>query len=208
MDWLFDIFCGLGVWCSNLFTPSFWTEMLRTYKYTIVIGGALLEGEMVLILAGAAAYHGYMALPLVMLISFVGATIHDIALFFVGRFVGSKILNHPFRWQKKIQRIAALIHKYDHYFIMSFRFIYGIRTITPILVGSGAITFKKYFSLIVISAAIWAIVVSYIGYSFAIGLEAILANFDALKKYLAIALILVIGGIYLFIRRRKISSYS
>ncbi|MBM3610869.1 MAG: DedA family protein [Alphaproteobacteria bacterium] len=203
MDWLLDIFCGLGVWCSNLFTPAFWMEMLRTHKYAIVIGGALLEGEMVLILAGAVAYHGYMALPLVMLISFVGATIHDIILFFVGRFLGSKILNHPFRWQKKIQRIATLIHKYDHYFIMSFRFIYGIRTITPILVGSGSINFKRYFSLIIISAAIWAIAVSYIGYSFAMGLEAILAHFDTVKKYLAMGVILIVGGIYLFMRRRK-----
>lgn len=203
MDWLLDIFCGFGIWCSNLFTPSFWMEMLQTYKYTIVVGGALLEGEMVLILAGAGAYHGYMDLPLVMIISFVGATIHDTLLFFIGRYLGPKILNHPSRWKNRIQKVVNLIHKYDRYFIMSFRFIYGIRTITPIVIGSGSITFKRYFSLMIISAAIWAVAVSYIGYSFAMALEAILAHFDVLKKYLALLLILIISSIYFFMRRHK-----
>jgi membrane protein DedA with SNARE-associated domain len=203
MDWLLDIFCGFGIWCTKLFTPSFWIEMLQTYKYIIVIGGALLEGEMVLILAGAAAYHGYMALPLVMLISFIGATIHDTLLFFIGRFLGTKILNRPSRWKGRIQKVVNLIHKYDRYFIMSFRFVYGIRTITPIVIGSGAITFKRYFSLIIISAAIWAVAVSYIGYSCAMALEAILAHFEAFKKYLALVLIIIIGIIYFFVRWRK-----
>jgi LPXTG-motif cell wall-anchored protein len=189
--------------CGNLVSPHFWTEMLQTYKYTIVVAGALLEGEMVLILAGAAAYHGYMSLHLVMLISFLGALLHDTLLFFIGRFFGKKILNRPSRWKNGITKIVNLIQKYDRYFIMSFRFIYGIRTLTPIVVGAGTIMFRRYFSLVAISAAVWAIIVSYAGYSFAMALESIIANFEKIQKYLAIGLVLLIGGLYFYFKKRN-----
>jgi membrane protein DedA with SNARE-associated domain len=203
MNFILDSTTALMTGCSNLVSPHFWTEMLQTYKYAIVIAGALLEGEMVLILAGAAAYHGYMSLPFVMVIAFLGALIHDASLFFVGRFFGQKILNRPSRWKNGIAKIVNLIQKYDRYFIMSFRFIYGIRTLTPIVVGAGTITFKRYFSLVAISAAAWAIIVSYAGYSFAMALESIIAHFEKIQKYLAGALVLVIAGLYIYFKKRK-----
>ena len=203
MDFFFDIFSTLGTWLSNLVSPQFWTHMLQTYKYTIVVAGALLEGEMVLILAGAAAYHNHMALPLVMLISFLGALLHDNLLFFIGRKWGKKILQRESKWQARISKVVSLIQKYDQYFIMSFRFIYGIRTLTPIVVGASPIPLKRYFFLVAISAAAWAIIVSYVGYSFAMALESIIANFEKIQKYLAAGLAVIIGGLYLFFKKRK-----
>jgi len=185
---------------SNMVSASFWIHLLETYKYWIVIAGALLEGEMVLILAGAAAYHGHMNLQMVMLISFLGAVFHDHMLFFVGRKYGNKILNRQSKWKDRISRVVNLIHKYDRYFIMSFRFIYGIRTITPIVIGASPISLKKYFSLVVFSAAAWSIIVSYIGYTFALALEAVLHNFAKYQKWLAVALVIIIGAIYAYLK--------
>lgn len=203
MDLILEIFATLSSWLSNLVSPQFWTEMLQTYKYAIVVAGALLEGELVLILAGAAAYHQYMSLPLVMLISFLGALLHDNLLFFIGRRFGTKLLNRESKWHNRINRVVSLIQKYDRYFIMSFRFIYGIRTLTPIVVGAGPIAFKRYFSLVAISAAVWAIIVSYAGYSFAMAIESIIHNFEKAQKYLAAGLVILIGGLYIFFKWRK-----
>ncbi len=188
---------------ANMVSADFWIHLLETYKYWIVIAGALLEGEMVLILAGAAAYHGHMALHMVMLISFLGAVFHDHMLFFIGRKYGNKILNRQSKWQDRIHKIVKLIHKYDRYFIMSFRFIYGIRTITPIVIGASPIPLRKYFSLVVFSAAAWSIIVSYIGYTFALALEAVLENFAKYQKYLAGGLVILIAAIYAFVKWRR-----
>ncbi|UNM06304.1 MAG: DUF2312 domain-containing protein [Holosporaceae bacterium] len=57
---------------KSLADSQFWLNLLHKYKYWIVILGALLEGEMVLLLAGGAAFHGYMNVHMVMLISFLG----------------------------------------------------------------------------------------------------------------------------------------
>jgi membrane protein DedA with SNARE-associated domain len=192
------------IFLSNMVSADFWISLLETYKYWIVIAGALLEGEMVLILAGAAAYHGHMTLHMVMLISFLGATFHDHLLFFIGRKYGSKILYRQNKWQERINKVVELIHKYDRYFIMSFRFIYGIRTITPIVIGASPISLRKYFSLVVVSAAAWSIIVSYIGYTFALALDVVLEKFAQYQKYLAVALVLVIGSIYSFLRWRRV----
>lgn len=203
MHEIMNIYTTIVEWCGNLVSIDFWTNLLQTYQYIIVVVGALVEGEMVLILAGAAAYHGYMALPLVMLISFLGAIFHDVLLFFVGRLWGRKLLQRQSKWHNRIQKVARLIQKYDSYFIMSFRFIYGIRTITPLVVGSGPTSFKRYFSLMIISAAVWAIVISYVGYSCAMALETILHHFNHAKKYLAAGLALLLCGGYVFFRRRR-----
>lgn len=188
---------------ANLVSMDFWIGLLETYKYWIVVGGALLEGEMVLILAGAAAYHGHMNLQMVMLISFLGALFHDHLLFFIGRKYGDKIIYRQNRWQDRINKVVNLIHKYDRYFIMSFRFIYGIRTITPIVIGSSTISLRKYFSLVVISAALWSVIVSYIGYSFALALDVVLEKFARYQKYFAVALAILVSLIYVFIKWRR-----
>lgn len=202
MDFLTNIYEAIASGLANIVSIQFWTEMLHTYKYTIVVAGALLEGEIVLILAGAAAYHQHMSLPLVMLISFLGALFHDNLLFMIGRFYGAKILKRQSA-ESRISKIVKLIHKYDNYFIMSFRFVYGLRTLTPIVIGSSKIALPRYAALVSISAAIWAVIVSYLGYSFAMALETIIADFQRYQKYIAIGIVVLIGVIYFITKYRK-----
>ncbi|MDC0349275.1 DedA family protein [Alphaproteobacteria bacterium] len=202
MEWLSDSLSILSgglesFWhgLALLADSDFWLGLLHKYKYWIVILGALVEGEMVLLLAGGAAYHGYMNVHMVMLISFLGALIHDHLLFFIGRSFGKKILNRSPSWHARILKVSHLIHKYDNLFIMSFRFVYGLRTITPLIVGNSRIPWKRYTVLVSISAAIWAIVVAYLGFTFAMALEIILADFDRYKTYLGIGVGLLIAGV-------------
>lgn len=189
---------------SALFTPSFWKELLITYKYWVVILGALIEGEMVLLVAAGTAYHQYLDLSLVMLIAFIGAVIHDTLLFFVGRLFGEQIQRRASKKATgRLSKAITMIEKYNNLFIMSFRFIYGVRTITPIVIGTTHIKLPRYMAMISISAAIWAITISYLGYTCAMALEAVLENFDLYKKYLAIGLAIIIAGIYVVIKFRK-----
>ena len=203
MEWASDLvsFIGAGadhIWLflKSLTDSQYWLSLLHDYGYWIVILGALLEGEMVLLLAGGAAFHGYMNVHLVMLISFLGALLHDNLLFMVGRLFGRRLLNASPVWHKRISKVSDLIHKYDNLFIMSFRFVYGLRTITPIIVGNSRIEWKRYAVLVSISALIWAVVVAYLGFTFAMAMDAIIANFDKYKTYLAFgALFLVVAVI-------------
>ncbi|UNM06750.1 MAG: VTT domain-containing protein [Holosporaceae bacterium] len=64
-----------------------------------------------------------------------------------------------------MSKVSDLIHKYDNLFIMSFRFVYGLRTVTPLLCGNSRIEWKRYALLVSVSALIWAVVVAYLGYT-------------------------------------------
>ena len=175
------------------------TELLVQYKYWIVIAGALLEGEVVLLLAGGAAYHGYMNLSLVMLISFLGAIFHDHMLFFVGRYGGNRLLKKYPIIHEKSRRIFKLFHKYNTYFILSFRFVYGLRTVTPIIIGTSKLHLTKYSTLTILAGLIWAVAVSYIGFGSAAMIERIIQRFEIFQKYFAVALValaLIGWGIY------------
>ena len=44
-------------------------EFLAQYGYLAVFAGTLLEGEVILVLAGFAAHQGYLQLPVVMLVA-------------------------------------------------------------------------------------------------------------------------------------------
>ena len=209
MDTIKEIFSwiygALGL-LGEFFTPSFWTALLIQYKYWIVIGGALIEGEVLLMLAGGAAYHGHLNLYLVMLIAFMGAVIHDHLLFFIGRYMGSKIIYKYPSLHNRAAKISDFMHKYDRWFIMSFRFIYGVRTVTPIIVGTTSIPLPRYSLLVTISALIWAVIVAYLGYAFAIAIDALLENFAKYSKYLAggvVILALIISAIVRFVKGRN-----
>ena len=198
-QWIYE---GLATF-GSLFTPSFWMALLIQYKYWVVIAGALIEGEILLMLAGGAAYHGHLSLIWVMVISFLGAMIHDHFLFFIGRHIGSQVIDKYPRLRKRAARISEFMHKYDHWFIMSFRFIYGVRTVTPIVLGTTSISWKRYSFLVTISALVWAIVVTYLGYAFVFAMDALLENFAKYSKYFGIGFILLVGAIFVIMRLIK-----
>lgn len=210
MEFLQTHFGHISHFIMSLFDPSFWTNLLQVYKYWIVIGGALVEGEMVLILAGAAAQQGYMSIYFVIAMAFVGAVIHDHLLFFLGRYWGKKIFSRFPTWQGRVDKITIMINRYDHLFIMGFRFIYGIRTITPLILGTTRISVWRYSALVTLSALIWAVIISYLGYSFFMILDKLLQDFDLYKKYLTLGIIVFVALVSLFftyrnylIRRRR-----
>ena len=210
MEFLQTHFGHASQFITSLFDPSFWTNLLQVYKYWIVIGGALVEGEMVLILAGAAAQQGHMTLHVVIAMAFIGAVIHDHVLFLLGRHFGKKIFDRFPAWQVRVDKITIMINRYDHLFIMGFRFVYGIRTITPLILGTTRMPLWRYSMLVTISAFIWAVIISYLGYSFFLVLDKLLQDFDLYKKYLTLGLIVFVTLVSLFftyrsylIRRRR-----
>lgn len=201
--WLWDNFQKIIVCVGSLFSPAFWMHLLQEYKYWIVILGALVEGEMILIIAGAAAYYGCMHIHMVILIAFLGALLHDNALFFLGRLIGQNFLQKHPKIYSKVEKVTVYILRYNTYFILGFRFVYGIRTLTPFVIGTSHIKFFRYTSLVSISAFVWAAMVGYFGYSSALAIEALIADFNRYKSYLGAFVIVLVGAIVAILQRRR-----
>jgi len=154
--------------------------LLQNFGYPAILIGTFLEGETILILAGFAAHRGYLDLKLVMLYAFIGTLAGDQLFFFLGRWRGEAIIQKHPRWQLRLVRTQALIHKHRIALILGFRFIYGLRTVTPFALGMSRVSILLFALLNTTGAMIWTLVISLLGYLFGQTTEALLGN---LKRY-------------------------
>jgi len=132
-------------------------SLLSTYGYLALFIGTFLEGETILIIAGFAAYNGHMSLPLAILVAFAGSFAGDQTAFYVGRYNKSFLQKRLKKWECRIERVHRLLEKHQILVLISFRFFYGFRNITPFAVGTSNISPLRFFVLNGIGAGIWAI---------------------------------------------------
>jgi len=62
--------------------------LIQSYGYLAVAVGTFLEGESVLLTAGAAAFHGYLWMPAIILIATLSGFLGDQISFYAGRKYG------------------------------------------------------------------------------------------------------------------------
>lgn len=180
-------------------------EFVKNWGYIAVFLGAIVEGESVILTASAMAALGYLSIIKIMLIAFTTTTIVDQGLFFVGRHYGPSLFKRYPKFQQPAERAFRLLHKYDVLFILSFRFIYGIRTLSPVVIGAGGVSAKRFIPLNILSALIWTTVSCMGGYMLGNVMLDVLNNFHTFQKYLIgiVALIVIIALAYWIIKRRK-----
>ncbi|MEZ4371926.1 MAG: DedA family protein [Polyangiaceae bacterium] len=149
---------------------------VSSYGYWAVLVGTLLEGETVLIVGAYFAHRGYLSLPLVMLCAFAGSLLGDQAAFFFGRRVGRGWIEGRPRLKARADRVSQLLEKRRAAVLLGFRFVYGVRSVTPLLVGASGIKPAVFGRYNVAGAALWALVVGALGYAFGQSLELVFAE--------------------------------
>lgn len=178
-------------------------SFVTTYGYPALLVGSLLEGETIVIIAGILAHSGYLQLPWVIGFAFMGAFCADQFIFQVGKRRGKPFLEKRPQWEPRVERIRRFLVGYQIVAVLGYRFIYGMRTITPIIIGASGFDTGRFVLLNFCSTFLWAVVVSSAGYFFGNVIEALLHDF---RKYeLAVILIVaaVVGGIWFYRHRRK-----
>jgi membrane protein DedA with SNARE-associated domain len=149
-------------------------------------------GEEFLMLAGFLAHRGYLTFSLIVLSGFTGSLVADQLYFLLGRKKGIAFLNKHPSWQTRADRIGKLLQKHQNLVILLFRFVYGIRAVTPVLIGVSNVSSFKFLVLNAIGAITWAIALTSLGYFFGHAAELLL---DDVKKFefVIIGLIILIG---------------
>ena len=181
------------------------TELIKNYGYLAILIGTFLEGETILILGGFAAHMGFLELPWVIASAFAGSFIGDQLYFYIGRHYGPKIIARRLSWQEGAEKVYKHLHRHKNLLILSFRFFYGFRNVTPFAVGAAHISRSRFFTLNLIGAIIWAISFAYAGYLFGEAFRLFLSDFKRYELYVLFALVFVGLMIWLFtlIRHRR-----
>lgn len=165
---------------------------VATYGYLAVFIGTLLEGETILIAAGFAAQRGLLSWPEVIAVAIAGATLGDLLAFLLGRWKGNQLIERFPLLARHRSRIHDLLERYDYFFILIVRFLYGLRIAGPIILGSSKVPLLRFAMLNVAGAVLWAAVIFSIGNLFGHALEAIMGDLKEIEEWL-IAIILLAG---------------
>ena len=179
--------------------------LVGTYGYPALFAGVSMEGETVVLIAGYLAHSGYLRLPIVVLTAFCGAFAADQFFFQLGKRKGSRLLERRPHWQPRIDRVRHFLARYQVIAILSYRFLYGMRTITPLVIGASGFPARRFLLLNMISTALWATVVATAGYYFGHTLELFLIEAKQLELWVLFAILLLSGGAWLlhFRHRRR-----
>jgi membrane protein DedA with SNARE-associated domain len=172
--------------------------------YAILLVWTFLEGETIVIIAGIAAQDGSPRLHLVILASFCGSLCSDQLMFFLGRLKGKAFVANRPVWKARAEKVYRLLEKYQTALILGFRFLYGVRNVTPLAIGMSAVTTRRFITLNVIGAAVWATTFACGGYLFGAAMERL---FESRKHKLMLVgvILIIVFALWLFriIRRRR-----
>ncbi|HEY6597723.1 MAG TPA: DedA family protein, partial [Pseudomonadales bacterium] len=131
----------------------------------------------------------------------------DQTAYWLGRRYGSRWRPKSALLQSRIADAERLLTRYQVPVLLGFRFVYGIRNVTPFVAGSITnIPILRFIALNAAGAAIWSISIPVIGYYFGETVELVLGSSRAYETGILIAV--VVGGLaiwmvrYLRARRR------
>jgi membrane protein DedA with SNARE-associated domain len=178
--------------------------LIVRWGYLAVVLGTFLEGETILVAAGALAHRGALSLPLVMLCAFVGSVAGDQLWFQLGHRYGQPFLDRRPEWKARAGAVQRHLLRFGNFFVLGFRFVIGVRTVTPALLGASGYSRVRFAWLNALGGAWWSVTIGGAGYALGAVLTQLLARAAHAEELLGVALLvaLLLAAVWRVARRR------
>jgi membrane protein DedA with SNARE-associated domain len=177
-------------------------SLIQHYGYLAVAAGAFLEGEAILVMAGAAAYRGYLMLPTVIIVGAIASFLGNQLYFSMGRRYGPMLLQRFPSLQCRTRRVTALLDKYHLPLILALQFLYGLRIAGALAIGMSEVRWHRFLLLNFIGAIGWAALVAGGGYGLGRSFSYLKGEFSADTGWMLGAVVLAAMLGWAYSRRR------
>ncbi|WP_342261986.1 DedA family protein [Alphaproteobacteria bacterium endosymbiont of Tiliacea citrago] len=143
--------------------------IFNAYDFTLKWGywgltlASAIKSEAVVICISSLSKEMNFNLFYILILSLIGSFIGTVFLFLIGRGFKQRLLKFNF-FQKKVEYLNSKIDNYGSYFIIFFRFIYGIKLISPIILGFSKISMKTFFLFNLLGSFLWSFLMVLIGW--------------------------------------------
>src|SRR5690348_16043500 len=172
--------------------------------YPIAFVWTFLEGETVILCAGFAAAQGLLDPFLLVTAAWLGSFAGDQCYFWVGRNFGTRVLDRFPRWHHSVARALHWLERYDAGFILSFRFIYGVRNFSSFALGLSAVRWERFLWLNFTAAGVWAASFVAVGYFLGHAFRAVLGDIARSFSLVMLAVFVAIWvGMWLLHRTQR-----
>lgn len=178
--------------------------LIEHYGLPAIFLGTAFEGETAAFLGGVISHRGLLNYWSASLIATAGSFAGDQMWFFAGRYAAQWQVVRRLMETPALARVTALLERYPTGFILAFRFLVGLRTISPIVIGTTRISTGKFVMLNAVAALVWGQLFTALGYLFGHGIEQIMGHLSLHHHlFIALAVAIVVSGA-VFACRRKI----
>jgi membrane protein DedA with SNARE-associated domain len=167
--------------------------LLAHYGVVAIFLGAMAEGETFVLAGGVLAHRGLVSPAEAALAAFLGSASADQLCFFLGRRARGSRLVERARATPAFARALRFIELYPTAYILAFRYLYGLRVVSPVALGVSNVSAGRFIALNLVSAAVWAMVFTGIGYVFGHAVDGLLARFHL--QHPALIILALLGGI-------------
>ena len=170
---------------------------LSAFGPFVILAGAAFEGQTAVIAGGVIARNGAISPLLAVSAAAFGSGVLDYVLFVLGRSFRETGFVRRVSRKPAFAKALGLIERYPVGFILSFRFLYGLRAAGPVAVGVTQVSTPLFALLNAIGAAVWAAVFVGLGYLFG---PAVMSVFNGMLAHAApvaigAAVVVVLGGL-------------
>ncbi|MBX6368468.1 MAG: DedA family protein [Rhodospirillales bacterium] len=185
------------------------------WPYLVTFCWTFFEGETFVLIAGFLASQKHpetltrlLDWRLLVTVAWLGSFLGDQCYFWLGRQFGPRLLRRLPRWREPVDNALGWLKRYNTGFILSFRFIYGIRNFASFAMGMSGLDWRRFLVLNFLAAGIWAVSFVSIGmiigsvFKEVIGIETVARHFTLIVLGV---LVFMFGAVYLVhrIQRRR-----
>lgn len=178
-------------------------NLISQFGPVIVTVGTFFEGEVFAIIGGFLAYRGSYPFQMMIALAFVGSFIGDLSVFLFARYSSNHRWVKSWRQRRKFARAIQLVEKYQAYFVIVNRYIYGLRMPGLIALGLSRISMLRFLVLNFIGAALWAGIFTTIGYVFGYSIWQVFDKLAFMERGVGIALAVIGVAIAVFFGWRQ-----
>jgi membrane protein DedA with SNARE-associated domain len=177
-------------------------QLLIDHGPSAVVVGAILEGDLTLILSGVVAHLGIFPLPVAMAAGATGSLLGDCGWFWIGRWRGSRFRSGRL-WRRVGPRIEGLAQRFGVWQLLLARFVYGTKNASMVFWGLQGLSFGRFVAVDALGCSVGSLVFVGLGYLVSGSAQALLGRVRRFELWLLGAVVAGVGIVYLIHRLTK-----
>lgn len=177
--------------------------LVARYGLVAIFLGAGIEGETAVVTGGVLAHQGLVSLIGAGVAAMAGSFVADQGFFYLGRHFRDRPFVRRVRDKPAFARALEWMERWPRLFIFGYRFVYGIRTVSPIAIGTSQVPMPLFVLVNLIAAVIWGALFTAIGYVFGQGLEAMVGRIGGHHLLIGAAVAIVAIGVGGYVWRHR-----
>ena len=183
-EWIAEFLHDISPW-------QYLVLFLVVFAESGILLGMFLPGDSLLFVSGFLAFKGDLDLWVLLPLFFIAAFSGDQAGYWIGKSAGEHFFrNEDAKILKKshVEKTHAFFEKHGPKTIVLARFVPIVRTLAPIMAGTGKMTYKTFVTFNAIGAVLWGVGVTLLGYFLGQSIGA-----EKIDKYLLPIILLIVA---------------